>query len=642
MIAATAPGRALPLPTTTSGRPILARGDLDAYDPRPRRSGGRDRYFCPIHGGDHQRSLSVDPQTGYYTCHSCGVKGTLREHWPDAGGKRRPARAPSIEEVGRWELAARTRADAARAERLAREIPADASSFLSTVDAMAVALREPSNPGATYLRGRGLDPELAASLGVGYSAPNIWPSDAQRARHERSLSVGRVVYPLADPLTGRVVSALGRLCVDARPAWPEEKQKEFKGLKQRKLAGCPAGIWPYASLAAAREQHRPVAFVEGPADALALRGRGLLAWDCEVVALIGTADVLPMASLKGVAGVVLALDADEGGARATRKLRLDLVLAGVPVETVRPGWLGLGDAKDPAELAMLALRDEDAAGDGFGCAFVELRQACDRLLLRAWDTAIADAYIHAMYERLGAAAENYPQPWPEIDLAHDAALDRAYEARDCQALMAAVEACEAVVVLFGIAALWCAQPRFFGEMEQGLSLLLRSGLVIAALRTLNPLMTVWTDLVNAMASAVGHGNIANTAHTGAEVVVAPILFVAVGLERAISLYTLGLAYAVAPVFIVLAIWPPAHRLFTAWLFLFISTSTLGLAYSLATTMVVAMGVNAPGIWGAVMTIGGLFFLVAVPAIWGGLTLAAGQGGSGALGKVGNVAKLAFL
>jgi len=204
------------------------------------------------------------------------------------------------------------------------------------------------------------------------------------------------------------------------------------------------------------------------------------------------------------------------------------------------------------------------------------------------------------------------------------------------------DATEAVVVLFGIAAMWCAKPSFFGEFEQGLSLLLRSGLVVAALRTLNPLMTVWTDLVNTMASGVGHGNIANTGQTGVEVIVAPILFVAVGLERAISLYTLGLAYALAPVFIVLAIWPPAHRLFVSWLFLFISTSTLGLAYSLATTMVVAMGVNAPGIWGAVMTIGGLFFLAAVPAIWGALTLAAGQGGSGALGKMTNVAKLALL
>ncbi len=204
------------------------------------------------------------------------------------------------------------------------------------------------------------------------------------------------------------------------------------------------------------------------------------------------------------------------------------------------------------------------------------------------------------------------------------------------------DATEAVAVLFGIAVLWCAKPSFFGEIEQGVALLLRSGLVVATLRTLNPLMTTWTDLVNAMATGVGHGNIANTGQTGAEVIVAPILFIVVGLERSISLYTLGLAYAVAPIFIVLAIWPPAHRLFMTWLYLFISTSTLGLAYSLATTMVVAMGVNVPGIWGAVMTIGGLFFLAAVPAIWGGLTLAAGQGGSGALGKVANVAKLALL
>jgi len=203
------------------------------------------------------------------------------------------------------------------------------------------------------------------------------------------------------------------------------------------------------------------------------------------------------------------------------------------------------------------------------------------------------------------------------------------------------DATEAVVVLFGIAVMWCAKPSFFGEFEQGLSLLLRTGLVVAALRTLNPLMTVWTDIVNALATGVNHGNIANIGHTGATVVVAPILFVVVGLERSISLYTLGLTYAVAPAFIVLVIWPPAHRLFVSWLFLFVSTSTLGLAYSLATTMVVAMGVTAPGIWGQVMTIGGFFFLAAVPAIWGGLTLAAGQGTSGALGKVANAAKMAL-
>ena len=187
------------------------------------------------------------------------------------------------------------------------------------------------------------------------------------------------------------------------------------------------------------------------------------------------------------------------------------------------------------------------------------------------------------------------------------------------------DATEAIAVLFGIAALWCAQPRFFGSIEQGVSLLWRTGLVIATLRTLNPLMTIWTDIVNALAGDVGHANIADAGHTGLTLVIAPALLLIAGLERAASLYTLGLCYAVAPIFIVLAIWPPAHRLVTAWLFLFISTSTMGLAYSLATSMIVAMGVNDPSLWGDVMTLAGFFFLTLLPPIWGGLTLAAGQG-----------------
>jgi len=203
------------------------------------------------------------------------------------------------------------------------------------------------------------------------------------------------------------------------------------------------------------------------------------------------------------------------------------------------------------------------------------------------------------------------------------------------------DATEAIAVLFGIAAMWCAKPSFFGEIEQGISLLLRSALVIGALRTLNPIMTIWTDMVNALASGVGHANIADNGHTGLTLVVSPILLLIAGLERSISLYTLGLAYVVAPVFIVLAIWPPAHRLFMSWLFLFISTSTLGIGYGVASTMIVALGVNDNSVWGQVMSVGGLFFLALVPAIWGALTLAAGQGSGGALSKAMSMAKMAL-
>src|SRR3989442_9439243 len=34
-------------------------------------SGERLRTYCPIHGGNHQRSLSIDRSTGWGFCHCC-------------------------------------------------------------------------------------------------------------------------------------------------------------------------------------------------------------------------------------------------------------------------------------------------------------------------------------------------------------------------------------------------------------------------------------------------------------------------------------------------------------------------------------------------------------------------------------------
>ena len=158
------PGIPLDLARTKDGRAILSRADLQQYDPTPQRSGGRDRYFCPVHGGDHQRSLSVDPDTGKYKCHTCGETGTLREHWTNADGKpARPARALSIQELGRHALAAQRRAEEERTARLAADLPAQAAAFIDRLGAMSAALRVPDCPGAVYLRRRGLDPVHAAS-----------------------------------------------------------------------------------------------------------------------------------------------------------------------------------------------------------------------------------------------------------------------------------------------------------------------------------------------------------------------------------------------------------------------------------------------------------------------------------------------
>ena len=41
------------------------------------KSAGSNRFraFCPVHGSDHQRSLSIDDGTGRFQCFACGIKG---------------------------------------------------------------------------------------------------------------------------------------------------------------------------------------------------------------------------------------------------------------------------------------------------------------------------------------------------------------------------------------------------------------------------------------------------------------------------------------------------------------------------------------------------------------------------------------
>jgi len=428
------------LPRTSDGRPILWQEDLDAYDPSPRRSGGRVRYYCPIHGGDHQQSLSLNPATGRYKCHTCGEGGTLRDHWSNDGGARgprRPPRSPTLEEQGLAIRARRAQAEEELAVRLAAELPVQSKAFLLGLPALNAALGAPDCPGANYLRERGLDPLMATSLGVGYAAPNAWLGD-QFANEGRGLKSGRVVYPLADPLSGRIVSAVGRLCADPRPSWSDERREEFKSIKQRKLKGCPAGVWPYASLAAARDHKRPLAIVEGPADALALLQRGPL--PCEVVALIGTANVLPLAALEGIPGIVLALDADGGGTEGAKKLHLDLALARFRVERLPVDWLGRR-VKDPADLAAMTLRDGAAADRLYASALIAVCAACDRLGGAAWDDSEAHTLLKGMYHRLAEAAGLVPI-LPRWDETWDMAIDTACDRRDLLALVGIVLMCE--------------------------------------------------------------------------------------------------------------------------------------------------------------------------------------------------------
>jgi len=72
--------------TTRQGKVIhlLSPGDLvDAVA-----SGQRLRAYCPIHGSDHQRSLSIDASTGWGFCHCCHATVLVETGDSMIGGKR--------------------------------------------------------------------------------------------------------------------------------------------------------------------------------------------------------------------------------------------------------------------------------------------------------------------------------------------------------------------------------------------------------------------------------------------------------------------------------------------------------------------------------------------------------------------------
>ena len=395
---------------TRDGRPILTRAILEDWDPRPRRAGRWTCFRCPEHESDHQKSLHVDEE-GHYRCHACGISGRLREFWEEKEGN---ATEQSMEERGRALRAARAREDQRKRDDFARDLPPEARAFLAELPAYREALRDPACPGHAYLRGRGLDPLLAADHGAGYCAPGVFPGDGGR-------KVGRVVYPLADPTTGRVVSAMGRLCVDPTPDWAPPALEQFKRAKQRKLRDCPSAVWPYQALDRARAQRRPLVLMEGPADALAL----LQASTLPAVAQCGTAQVIPAAAFAGTLRLVIAFDDDEPGRAAARSLRADYLLDLVATLPAA-GWLQ--GAKDLAALA--------AGGDeSYARAIAALRESA-----LPWDEGLALGVIAASVERCSAAARGLPPG--ACPLHDDEAIDAAWGERDWEALHASVEGAE--------------------------------------------------------------------------------------------------------------------------------------------------------------------------------------------------------
>ena len=53
----------------------ISLAEIEAYNGQGqgKLSGGKLRYYCPVHGGDNQRSFEVNPDTGHFKCHACSA-----------------------------------------------------------------------------------------------------------------------------------------------------------------------------------------------------------------------------------------------------------------------------------------------------------------------------------------------------------------------------------------------------------------------------------------------------------------------------------------------------------------------------------------------------------------------------------------
>lgn len=151
-------------------------------------SGERLRAMCPIHGGDHQRSLSIDRATGWGFCHCCHATVLVE------------ALSPTLV-FGSESHTLKKRAGAG--QHPATTTPGwqreEVAALLAALPLMREALTS-SRRAQRYLDERGIPLPSAYTTGVGYLSRSIWeqisPAEAQQLLKRW---IGRILFPLTSP-----------------------------------------------------------------------------------------------------------------------------------------------------------------------------------------------------------------------------------------------------------------------------------------------------------------------------------------------------------------------------------------------------------------------------------------------------------
>jgi DNA primase len=170
-----------------------------------------------------------------------------------------------------------------------------------------------------YLTERALPPMLAQASGVGYLSRAAWEyAHVSNEQHQLLKRwIGRIIFPLGSP-EGR--GFIGRTLLQWEPGMDENAHKALldqPGAPRRWIKTNPAGWFGFEKPACLTEW---VVLVEGGFDRLTLLTAGMPA--NTVIALVGTAarpEWLARCAPQ-LKRVVLALDADDGGAVAMERL----------------------------------------------------------------------------------------------------------------------------------------------------------------------------------------------------------------------------------------------------------------------------------------------------------------------------------
>ncbi|MFL5653508.1 MAG: toprim domain-containing protein [Ktedonobacteraceae bacterium] len=297
------------------------------------------RAYCHIHGSDHQRSLSINKETGWGHCFNAACDATvLVAEW----------NPPVAERLLRARYQTGALVPPAYYQPPEKKLPSvyqpvllhplktppkwqrdELAALLSLSRQMRAALVH-SKQARAYLHERGIPLEVALTAGVGYlpSAMLNMPELQEKGGILRRWA-DRIIFPLTSP-AGK--GYIGRSLCHWQPGMDENTHKSLLDQPKRPrrwIKTNPAGWFGYDidHLSAC------LILVEGAFDRLTLLSAGFPA--AGVIALVGTAtqaDWYP----HQVKAVILALDADDGGKEATSRLACRLTQTGICVRLCPP------------------------------------------------------------------------------------------------------------------------------------------------------------------------------------------------------------------------------------------------------------------------------------------------------------------